>query len=472
MKPDNQGTDNMKRSPLKKTICALLALIIALSLAACSQEKAVLIVDIGSPTEQTAALPTEAPTEAPTPEPTATPVPPFVPADVEEAVRVYESYKLAYDPIDRAKVEPNYPITQPRYSMGEDGVYRSSSATGDNEAVIMLTGDLMCQTRQQEAGKTATGYSFIESFDYVKSIFATADFVVGNLEATLSESAPYMAESIEVEGRPHLNSPASFLEAVRYAGFDMVVMSNNHNCDSGVRGIYDTLDRVDEYRLIHTGLYRNTVEPRYNVIDVDGIKIAVLSYSVYFNTKEEHLTAAGRDALLNIYSKEKVERDSAAARAAGAEFVFVYIHWGTEYMNEPDDSQFFYAKQIADAGADFIVGSHPHALQPYSTVKSSDGRTVPVIYSMGNFVSHQTKVCTKDTIILRVVLKRDETGAITLSEQGYIPCRVYKLFLNKDYAIVPVVKPYNNGMTSAYFAPAYQRITEIIGNKIKVLGTL
>lgn len=468
----------MNNSMLKKLLALLIALSMALSFAACAREEEELIVDVGEPTEHTARLPTEAPTPTPelTPEPTATPEPtpepPYVPADVDEAVRVYESYKLAYDPIDRAKVEPNYPITQPRYSMGEDGVYRSSSATGDNEAVIMLTGDLMCQTRQQEAGKTATGYSFTESFDYVRSIFNTADFVVGNLEATLSESSPYMAESIEVEGRPHLNAPASFLEAVRYAGFDMVVMSNNHNCDSGVRGIYDTLDRVDEYRLMHTGLFRNTQEPRYNVIDVDGIKIAVLSYSVYFNHKEAHLTVDGRDALLNVYTKEKVTYDAAAARAAGAEFVFVYIHWGTEYMNEPDDSQLFYAKQIADAGADFIVGSHPHALQPYDTIKSSDGRTVPVIYSMGNFVSHQTKVCTKDTIILRVVLKRDETGAIAISEQGYIPCRVIKTFLDKDYVVVPVVKPYNNGMTSRFFAPAYLRITEIIGKKIKVLGTL
>lgn len=468
----------MNNSLFKKLICVLAALTAAFVLAACARDDVEVIVDIAPPTEQTAVLPSDAPTpeptavptEAPTPEPTEEP--PFVPADVEEAIRVYESYKLNYEPISRAKVEPNYPITEPRYSMGADGVYRSSSATGDNEAVIMLTGDLMCQTRQQEAGKTATGYSFNESFDYVRSIFKTADFVVGNLEATLSESAPYMAESIEVEGRPHLNSPASFLEAVRYAGFDMVVMSNNHNCDSGVRGIYDTLDRVDEYRLMHTGLFRSTAEPRYNVIDVDGIKIAVLSYSVYFNTKEAHLTAEGRDALLNVYSKEKVTYDTAAARAAGAEFVFVYIHWGTEYMNEPDDSQLFYAKQIADAGADFIVGSHPHALQPYSTVKSSDGRTVPVIYSMGNFVSHQTRVCTKDTIILRVVLKRDETGAIYLSEQGYIPCRVYKVFLDKDYCIVPVVKPYNNGMTSQYFAPAYERITSIIGKKIDILGTL
>ena len=468
----------MDISVIKKLLSLTLALILAAGLAACTREEAETIVDIGSPEahatspadEPVTPEPTAIPTAEPTPEPT--PEPPFVPANVEEAIAAYEAYPLDFEPIDRDMVHPNYPITQPRYSFGEDGVYRSSTATGDNEAVLMFTGDLMCQTRQQEAGMTATGYSFNESFDYVRSIFAKADFVVGNLEATLSESSPYMAESIEVEERPHLNSPASFLEAVRYGGFDMVVMSNNHNCDSGVRGIYDTLDRVDEYRLIHTGLYRNTEEPRYVVIDVDGIKIGVLSYSVYFNTKEAHLTPEGRDALLNIYSREKVERDSAAARAAGAEFVFVYIHWGTEYMNEPDESQLFYAQQIADAGADYIIGSHPHALQPYDTVMTADGRIVPVIYSMGNFVSHQTRVCTKDTIILRVVLKRDDTGAVSISEQGYIPCRVYKVFLDKDYCIVPVVKPYNNGMVSQFFAPAYERITEIIGDKIKVLGTL
>lgn len=473
---------------MKRFAALLLALAAALLTAACAKLPDV-VIDIGEPgspidapsaepadtqsgsvvTARPSAEATAAPTEAPTPAPTQEA---FIPSSLEEAIARFEAYPLDYEPLERKDVKPNRPILEPRYKLDADGVYRNAASSGDNEAVIMMTGDLMCQTRQQEAGQTSTGYDFNESFDFVRNLFAKADLVVGNLEATITPTSPYMAEMIEVEERPHLNAPAPFLEALRYAGYDLVVMSNNHNCDTGVRGVYDTLDRVDEYRLVHTGLFRNTEEPRYVVMDVDGIKVGYLSYATYFNTKETHFTQEGRDALLNAYSKERLDRDMAAARAAGAEYMIVYIHWGVEYSNEPEEQQRIWAQELADSGVDYIIGSHPHALQPYDVITASDGRQVPIVYSMGNFVSHQKKVVTKDTIILRIILKRDGNGRVYLAKEGYVPGRVFLSFNGRDYAVVPVTSPYNSGYSSSYFAPAYERITGVIGPKIPVMGTL
>ena len=421
-------------------------------------------VEITSETAAESAAPdTEAPvtTEA---EPEAP-----VPLSVEEAVRLYEAVPLDYTPVEREAETPNDPLPAPRYSLGEDGVWRRK-ADSASSAVLMLTGDLMCQTRQQEAGRTETGYDFRGSFHYVQPIFAEADLVIGNLEATLSESAPYMAEQPSVEDKPHLNAPAVFLEAVRAAGFDAVVMSNNHNCDAGVRGVYDTLDRAEEYGLIHTGTFRNEREPRYTLIEVNGIRFGLLSYATFFNKKEIHFTPEGIRTLLNRYDPETAAADAEAARQAGAEYLLVYIHWGTEYTNTPNEKQYRIAQELADAGFDFIVGSHPHALQPYGTVTSGDGRIVPVIYSMGNFVSHQTKTVTKDTIILRLVFERDAEGNVILAEQGYLPCRVFKRFGDYDYAILPLTSPYNQGLQSSYFAPALERITAVIGPELPLLG--
>ena len=176
--------------------------------------------------------------------------------------------------------------------------------------------------------------------------------------------------------------------------------------------------------------------------------------------------------LLNPYSKEIVARDVAAVKAAGAEYVIVYIHWGVEYMNEPEEQQYIWAQELADAGVDYIIGSHPHALQPYDILTSADGRQVPIVYSMGNFVSHQEKVVTKDTLILRIVIEKTEDGRVYLANEGYISCRVFKTFFGKDYAVVPVVTPYNGGIYSQYFGPAYDRITQIMGDKIAALGSL
>lgn len=446
-------------------------------------------------TEPPAVTPTSAPTSAPTAVPTAIPSDePFVPGNVTEAILRYEGYPLGYASLDRPAVGPNEPIEAPRYTMGDDGIYHSSSASDDNEAVIMLTGDLMCQSRQQLTCRRGATYNFNGCFEYVKSLFSKADFVVGNLEATLCASAPYMSEQTFVDGSPNLNAPANFLEAIRYAGYDMVVMSNNHNCDAGVTGIYDTLDQVDQYRLLHTGTFRNSEETRYVIADIDGINVGFLSYSTYFNHKEEHLTNEGQRILLNPYSPEAVQRDTAAAKAAGAEFVIVYIHWGVEYKNDPTlvvtipmkeklsgeefslrvplDYQLQIAQELADAGVDYIIGSHPHALQPYTKIQAADGRQVPIIYSLGNFVSHQKKDISKDTVILRIILKKDSSGRVYVDKEGYVPARLLVSYQGNNYTVVPITKPYSGGASSNEFMPAYYRIVKAIGSKIAVMGSM
>ena len=488
-----------------KKICFLLVFALLLPLLGCSKDTSGhdAVIDIGGdnvsftetePNKSPSGTNTEGAVATETPVPTAAPTAvPVIPNNVEEAIEQFEETPMGYTPIDRPAVQPNFPITEPRYSLGADGVYRSSFSTGDNEAVIMLVGDLMCQTRQQEAGKTATGYIFTQGFDYVKDIFAEADFVVGNLENTFSETSPYMSEQLWVEKTPHLNAPTTFIEAVRYAGFDMVVLANNHNLDSGVRGIYDTLGHVDEYKLIHTGLFRSAAETRYTIVDIDGIKVAFLSYGTFYNRKEWHLTYEGYTTLLNPYSKETAARDIQNARAAGAEYVITYIHWGIEYTNDPGltkympaklkfsdrevmikiplDFQYEMAQELADAGTDYIIGSHTHSLQPYDIITSSDGREVPCVYSMGNFISHQKRQVSMDTVILRLTLTRNSQGRVVIKDEGYIPCLVFESFEGHTYAPVPVVKPYNNGLSSDSFYPAYQRITAVMGSKLRVIGT-
>ena len=391
--------------------------------------------------------------------------------DVKKAVRAYEKKALDYDSLDREPEQPLSPIDPPRYALGEDGVWRSSSAD-DGPAVLMLTGDLMCQTRQQEAAKTDAGYDFRGSFYYVRPVFSDADLVIGNLESTLSESAPYMAEQPTVEEKPHLNAPAVFLEALRNARYDMVVMSNNHNCDAGVKGVYDTLDRVEEYGLMHTGTFRSNQDPRFVLVEVNGIRFGVMSYSTGFNGKDSHFTDEGVQTLLNPYDPDTAAKDAAAAREAGAEYLLVYIHWGTEYETTPDDNQYRIAQELANAGFDLIVGSHPHALQPFGYVERSDGQSVPVMYSLGNFISHQKKAVTKDTIILQLTFDRDEQGRVVLVEKGYIPCRVFTTFQKYDYAVLPMTSPYNQGIRSRYFADSLASISEILGDELPMLGVI
>lgn len=499
----------MRTGDMKKALLIILSLTMALSLFACGERgnkgaSAGNNIDVVTPQpHETAAAPAPSgqggeaiPTEAASEEPVLTAEPteaPRIPRDVEEAIALYQGSVVGYEHYDRDDVALNEPIPEPRYTLGADGVYHSSESTNDNEAVIMLTGDLMCQSRQQLAAKTETGYDFRGEFEYLRDLFSKADLLVGNLEATVSPTAPYMSEQSYVDGSPHLNCPITFLEAIRGAGYDLVMMSNNHNCDLGVRGIYDTLDRVERLGFMHTGLFRSPAEPRYVIAEVEGIKIGFVGYTHYFNHKEEHLTKEGRAALISPYSGQLVERDIRAAREAGAEFIMVYIHWGVEYENDPGriehipvterttgrkfslrvpmDQQYRMAQEIADAGADYILGSHPHALQPYDVITSWDGRSVPVIYSLGNFVSHQKRDISNDTVILRIVLEKDANGTVRITKEGYVPAHMHVSYKGRHYTVLPLTYPYRKDNMSGEFASAYARITNVIGPKLPIMGT-
>ena len=360
-------------------------------------------------------------------------------------------------------------LTYPRYRLNSKGLYTNPLCDEDNEAVIMFAGDLMCRYDQQDDAFAKHGvYTFNETFDYVKPYLDKADFAVGNLEIVTSESASYMSFQKKIEGKPNDNAPSTFLGAVRYGGFDMVVNANNHICDAGLTGIYQTIGHMNEYGLIHTGVFEDSKETRYTIVDIDGIKVAFLAYATYYNNKNKHLKSAGQKIFLNTYSKSAVTRDVKAAKKAGAEYVFAYIHWGIEYDQKETKTQRNIAKNMANAGVDFIIGSHPHVLQKYDVIKTSKGKSVSVVYSMGNFVSDikKTTPC-KDSIILSVKLGRDAKGKVKLKSKSYIPCTYMKKYAKNINSVIPVTKgKRTTGTLTKRFGDSYKRIKKIMGKKI------
>jgi hypothetical protein len=116
-----------------------------------------------------------------------------------------------------------------------------------------------------------------------------------------------------------------------------------------------------------------------------------------------------------------VRTTTLATKAAGAEFTIFFMHWGTENTQEVTQDQRSIARAMADAGADLILGSHPHCVQPFEVLDTDHG-SVPVIYSLGNFVSSMARDINKDGVILKFVLQKDNaTGKVTLGPMSYIP---------------------------------------------------
>ena len=374
--------------------------------------------------------------------------------EYQDSVAVWVTSSQPYAPLGE--------ITTPRFQKVE-GIWQNADASDTGEASILLTGDLMCLSSQQYAAKTGKSYHYNSSFQLVRAIFAEGDFVVGNLETCLSYSSPYTAEEKTVQDNPHCNAQATFLDAIRYAGYDAVVTANNPAGDTGPMGLSETVPMLDTYLIAHTGTFTRASEPRFILADVNGIRVAILSYTEILNTKYGDLAIpdAQKSLLIRRYSEENVKADVAAAREAGAEFIIAYNHWGVENTHEYTQKQVEHAQQMADAGVDFIAGSHSHCLQGPKIISAADGRSVPCIFSMGNFVSGMGREINNDTIILKLELVRKE-DKVELENVGYIPCKVFVEYGDGHHVIVPTSAALNGGKSSSSLSAAHDRITKVM----------
>ncbi len=340
-------------------------------------------------------------------------------------------------------------------------------------AVCMFLGDLMCLKGQQYAAEVKGGYDFWPSYSYVAKQFATADLVCGNLETLLSESNPVTKVQVNAaNGQPQCNGPLVYLDALRRAGIDMVVTANNHTCDWGAVGIKETKTHLDEYGFANVGTHYNEKDEnkageRFSIFEVNGIKVAVLSYTHLINQRG-YLSSSEMSTMVHCFDRKVAKQDIEDAKAKGAEFVVVYCHWGIENTETLNSAQTEDSKFLAEAGADLIIGSHPHCLQSCKYIKTESGKKVLCMFSMGNFVSSMARDINNDTIILRVELKKSfskNKETVKMTDASFIPCRV----CTKDghsMVVVPTNKKLNGGYTSDVLSGADKRIKKIMNGVI------
>ncbi len=348
--------------------------------------------------------------------------------------------------------------------------YKKSDSS---RVTLLLGGDLMCQYKQQSAAYTGKTYSFHYAFDYVREIISSADFAIANLETNISSSSPLSCEQKEKYGKPYLNAPASYLSALKSAGFDVLVAANNHNADTGVKGLKETVSSIDKQGFKRTGIYKNKNEKRFLILNKNGIKIGIASYATYFNKSIRDFSKANRLAYLNSYSETKVQKDIRNMKKQGAEYIIIYFHSGNEYTNVPGSKQMRIAREIADSGADYILCSHSHTVQPYDIITAKSGKKVPVAYGLGNFISHMaTKRSTTYGMMISLTLVKTN-GKVRLKEEGYYPLRLlpYNQETGSKYQLLPAtdktIKSIENKTVINKLKVARKEISEIVGNDIE-----
>lgn len=386
--------------------------------------------------------------------------------NLEELKALYSNKEPYFGKYTRANSSAS-PVRYKKY----DNIYKYITPTIDNTARIMCAGDLMCEPAMSKAVFHNEKFFFESCFAQMKKVFLSADFAIGNLETSVAPNYPYAIDKHKLDDRYHCNAPIEYLEAVRYAGLDAVTMANNHTCDTGANGLMSTIENVNNTGLLSTGAFTCPQDKRYLIVDINGIKVAFFSYTEHFNSNQDakYFTEKGRDVMLNPYSKERVKMDLKNARADGAEFTIVYIHfWCKDYTHEVQDSQIKCANEIAEAGADCIVGGHPHAVQLYDEIITSSGKRVPVNYCLGNFITSDGNMITRNSYIYEIFLKKNIKGDVYIEKEKIIPCKVVEYLEKSGYVVFPTPKKWRNGTESELLKKAENDVKKYVGNKISI----
>lgn len=236
------------------------------------------------------------------------------------------------------------------------------------QVTLLFAGDVMLD---DGPGRTIAGGG--DPLAAIAPLLATADFRIGNMECPLATT-----------GQPHPTKIATFRAApqtvsVLAGRFDAMSVANNHSGDYGQEAFLETLQHLDRSGIASFGGGQNLSEAHRPLwIERNGLRIAILGYNEFKPRSFE----AGPDWPGVAWSEdEQVIADLRAARAAGADIVIPYLHWGWEKETRPTERQQSFARKLIDAGASAVVGGHPHVTQGAEIYR---GR--PIVYSLGNLV--------------------------------------------------------------------------------------
>ena len=309
---------------------------------------------------------------------------------------------------------------------------------------ISAVGDLMCHTIESDYAKvSADSFNFNPFFDSVKKFIKEPDFAFGNLETvTAGRSEGY-------SGYPMFNSPDEFISAIKYAGFKLISTANNHAFDRGEQGVLRTIQELNKNRLCYNGTFVSQKDrDSIRIFNIKGIKVAFLAYTYGINGNK---VPSGKSYLINIIDTNLIRQDIAKARLDSADVVLLHFHFGVEYKRVPVEYQKNIVAAAIRAGADIIIGGHPHVIEPVNYFKTTEPNmdTGFVAYSLGNFISNQRWRYSDAGVILTLnITKNFSTNSMRISNVEYLPTWVFKgkTSIGNQYIILPSQEAFGNNI--------------------------
>lgn len=242
---------------------------------------------------------------------------------------------------------------------------------------LIFVGDVMLDRgikyMVEKYGNNDFSFPFAKVADEIKN----ADLAMANLESQISDKGSNVGSIYS------FRAPVEAIQGLIFSGIDIVSLANNHAFDYGSQALKDSLER-----LIDAGISPVGVGDEYQAFSpaIKTVNNTRLAFFAYTDQMPVSLQAKGESLGIAVINKDnltKIKADIELAKQL-ADIVVVSFHWGTEYAKEPGSEQVNLARDMIDAGADLIIGHHPHVVQKYEKYK--DGY---IFYSLGNFIFDQ-----------------------------------------------------------------------------------
>ena len=315
------------------------------------------------------------------------------------------------------------------------------------EVSFVMVGDNLIHTSLVRNAENPDGsMNFDSLYEELLPYFQKADLSVIVQETVLG------GKELGYSGYPLFNSPQEVGDSVAEAGFDIVLHATNHTLDKGAKGVENTLEFWKKYPEITVLGINESFEEQDSItyLEKNGIKFALLNYTDSTNGIPK---PAGKEYLVNTVDEEKIKNDLMIAEE-NAEFTIVFMHWGTEYSLSENQFQENLAAMMCEHGADLIMGSHPHVLEPVKWVKSENGNKALVYYSLGNYVSRQKEANNLLGGLATVKIRRENADDVYIMESSLMPIVTHYNVNSRGFRVYPL-KKYTDELASTHGVNLY-----------------
>lgn len=341
----------------------------------------------------------------------------------------------------------------------EENIEEDNKHIKSSKVKMKIVGNILCEESVLKSAynKEKNEYDFLPIFSNIKDFITDSDITIGNLETNFYN-----------ENYTSYNSPKSLINVVKELKMGAVNIANNQNLAYGIDGLILTKRNFIDENIDTYGTSIGEDDNNFLIKEVNGIKIAFLSYITKIDEGIE-LTEEN-SKYINLYSEEKVNKDFENVKQKGAEYIIVNIHTGNTKYRITSEEQEIINNKLIESGADLIIGTHQNTVGKLEVRKNSEGKNVFIANSLGNIISENSNL----GMILEVeIIRSEKVGGTILSKVIYTP--VYTIDngvkSNNRYEIVDIrdtIKIYENEDNTVVSKSIYNILKKEL-NKLETL---